>query len=109
MTQHPHNLQKHLDAAQQLKDAIIHMVAGNADDYSPNDMQTIQDTFEGATTLDETVRAVVIWIGRDEGFVLGCKQEQANLALRKDRFEKRIESMRGFLLQAMTIAEWPKH
>ena len=99
-----------LEAAKQLRANIAALVAAddNGGTLSPEDAQTIQDTFDGATTLDAEVRDVLVRMREDTIIVTGCKAEIENLKARKERCEKRIENLRGFVEQAMAIAEWPK-
>jgi hypothetical protein len=99
-----------LEAAKQLKANITALVAAdeNGGELSPEDLQTIQDTFDGATTLDAEVRAALLRIRDDTIIVTGCKAEIENLKARKERCEKRIDTLRGFIEQAMTVAQWPR-
>jgi hypothetical protein len=102
--------QRRLEAAKQLRANIRALVAAdeNGGELSAEDRQTIQDTFDGATTLDAEVREALLRMRDDTIIVTGCKAEIENLKARKERCEKRIETLRGFIEQAMAIAEWPK-
>jgi hypothetical protein len=101
-----------LEAEKQLKANIVTLVAGDkrgeGEELSPDDLQTVQDTFEGVTGLDRWVRAALLLIRDANIIVTGTKAEIETLKARKQRYENRIERLRGFIEQAMAIAEFPK-
>ena len=70
-----------------------------------DDTDTIRDTIEGATSLHEMVRAVLMSIEEDQLMVDGCKARIADLSERKRRFEDRIETKRAMVEQAMQIGD----
>jgi hypothetical protein len=84
------------------------MIAGEAE-MSADDLQTLQDSFDGETTLDVEIRNAVLAIEEDEIFVAGIKARETELKNRRLRLEKRIEATRGLIEQAMTIAQWQNH
>jgi hypothetical protein len=103
------NPAKAIEAARQLKESIRAMLASEAEELTADDQEVARDTFDGATTLDAEIREAALMVQRNKAFSAGCAVEMANLQKRKQRFEARIESLRGFIAQAMTIAGWKKH
>jgi hypothetical protein len=103
------NPAKAIEAARQLKESIRAMLASEAEELTADDQEVARDTFDGATTLDAEIREAALMIQRNKAFATGCEAEIANLQKRKQRFEARVESLRGFVAQAMTVAEWRKH
>lgn len=108
MNERPDSLHRSIEAAKALRLELARMLQ-LGDDASADDLQALQDTFEGETTLDAEIRAAVLAIEEDEIFVTGIKAREADLKARRLRLEKRIETTRGLIEQAMTIAQWPKH
>jgi hypothetical protein len=108
MTERPENLHRSIEAAKSLRLELARMLL-LGDDASADDLQALQDTFDGETTLDAEIRAAVLAIEEDEIFVSGIKAREAELKARRLRLEKRIEATRGLIEQAMTVAQWPKH
>lgn len=96
-----YDLQRSIEAAKGLRQQITAMAG--------DDVEAVQDTFDGETTLDVEIRNAVIAIENDEIFIAGCKTRESELKARRSRLEKRVEAMRGLIEQAMTIAEWPRH
>lgn len=110
MNETPSNLHRSIEAAKSLRLELARLVTGKEGaELSADDLQALQDTFEGETTLDVAIRQAVLQIEEDEIFVDGCKIREAELKARRDRLEKRIEATRGLIEQAMTVAQWPKH
>lgn len=109
MNERPDNLHRAIEAAKSLRLELARMVSGQDGEMSPDDLQTLQDSFDGETTLDTEIRNAVLAIEEDEIFVRGIKAREAELKDRRGRLEKRIEAARGLIEQAMTIAQWPKH
>ena len=106
----PHNLHRSINAAVSLRQDLAKLIIGDNDaDMTPDDLQTLQDTFDGQTTLDAEIRRAVLAIEEDEILITGIKAREIELKNRRLRLEKRIEATRGLIEQAMTIAEWPKH
>lgn len=109
MNDHPDRLHRSIEAAKSLRLELARMIAGADGEMTPDDLQALNDTFDGETTLDREIRNAVLSIEEDELFVTGCKAREAELKARRSRLEKRIETTRGLIEQAMTIAQWPKH
>jgi len=109
MTSHPDNLHRSIEAAKSLRLELARMLAPNGEEMTPDDLQTLQDSFDGETTLDAEIRNAVLAIEEDEIFVHGIKDREKELKERRARLEKRIEATRGLIEQAMTVAQWPKH
>lgn len=97
-----------IEAAKQLRLHIAFLVAGENAELSDDDKQTLQDTFDGETTLEVELERAVAAEDDDYVLVAGIKQRQTELKDRLARIEKRIESRRGLIEQAMTIAGWEK-
>jgi hypothetical protein len=108
VTERPDNLHRSIEAAKALRLEVARLLQ-LGDDASADDLQALQDTFDGETTLDAEIRSAVLAIDEDEIFVSGIKAREAELKTRRLRLEKRIEATRGLIEQAMTIAQWPKH
>lgn len=108
MNERPDNLHRSIEAAKALRLELARML-NLSDDASADDVQALQDTFEGETTLDAEIRSAVLAIEEDEIFVAGIKARETELKGRRARLEKRIEATRGLIEQAMTVAQWPKH
>lgn len=108
MSEHPSNLHMAIEAAKALRLHLAAMVRGDGAELSADDLQTIQDTFEGETTLDAEIRNALLASEEDEILVTGIKARVSELAERKSRFEKRIEARRGLIAQAMAVAQLPK-
>ncbi len=110
MSEAPHALHRSIDAAIALRQELSKLVVGEASgDLTPDDLLTLQDTFDGQTTLDAEIRRAVLAIEEDEILIGGIKARETELKNRRLRIEKRIEATRGLIEQAMTIAEWSKH
>lgn len=87
-----------LKAAQTLKEALRAMT---------DDDETVRDTLEGETNLDNLIRRLMLSIEEDQLLWDGCDARIKDLQSRKSRYDKRIEAKRMLILQAMEIAEWP--
>lgn len=109
MNSHPDQLHRSIEAAKSLRLELARMLVPNGEEMTADDLQALQDSFDGETTLDVQIRGAVLAIEEDEIFVRGIKAREAELKERRLRFERRIEATRGLIEQAMTIAQWPKH
>lgn len=109
MNSHPDSLHRSIEAAKSLRLELAKMLAPNGEEMTADDLQALQDSFDGETTLDVEIRNAVLAIEEDEIFIRGIKAREAELKERRGRLEKRIEATRGLIEQAMTIAQWPKH
>lgn len=108
MNDQPSDLHRSIEAAKSLRLELARMLAGDGE-LSAIDLQALNDTFDGETTLDVEIRRAVLAIEEDEIFVNGCKARETELKNRRARLEKRIEATRGLIEQALTVAKWPKH
>jgi hypothetical protein len=106
---HPDSLHRSIEAAKSLRLELARMLSPNGEEMTLDDLRTLQDSFDGETTLDAEIRNAVLAIEEDEIFVRGIKAREAELKERRGRLERRIEATRGLIEQAMTIAKWPKH
>lgn len=102
-----------IEAAKQLRLHIAFLVAGDKaaaenTELTEDDRRTIQDSFDGETSLEVEIERAVAAEDDDYILVSGIEKRQAELKDRKARIEKRIESRRGLIEQAMTIAGWEK-
>lgn len=68
------------------------------------DDQTLADTLEGESNLDELLIAVMRSAETDEMLVAGIKARAEELAERRKRLEQRIEAKRGIVLRTMERA-----
>jgi hypothetical protein len=102
-------LHRSVEAAKSLRLELARMLSPDGDEMTADDLQALQDTFEGETTLDQEIRKAVLAIEEDEIFVRGVKARETELKERRLRLEKRIDATRGLIQQAMTVAQWPKY
>lgn len=102
-------LHRSIEAAKSLRLELARILMGDNGEATEDDLQALQDTFDGETTLDNAIRDAVLMIEEDEIFVNGIKAREATLKARRDRLEKRIDATRGLIEQAMVIAQWAKH
>ncbi len=109
MNDRPDSLLRSIEAAKSLRLELARMLMSADGELSQDDLETLQDSFDGETTLDKEIRNAVLAIEEDEIFINGIKAREKELKDRRSRFEKRIEATRGLIEQAMTIAQWPKH
>lgn len=92
-------LEREIAAAATLKASLIRLT---------DDTEALRDTIEGATSLHEAVRAVLVAIEDDQAMVDGITARVAELAARKARFAAHIETMRALIEQAMAVGEIKK-
>lgn len=88
------NLAIETERAKELRAQLIEQFGGD-------DESLIQDTLEGETTLDDAIDAVLRSIDDDQILIDGISERQSELADRKDRAKKRIESKKALIEQAM--------
>jgi len=103
------SLLRSIEAARSLRLELARMIAPHGEEMTADDLQALQDSFDGETTLDIQIRNAVLSIEEDEIFVNGIEAREKELKARRSRLEKRIETTRGLIEQAMTIAQWPRH
>jgi len=103
------SLLRSIEAARSLRLELARLISPHGEEMTPDDLQALQDSFDGETTLDVQIRNAVLSIEEDEIFVNGIKAREKELKDRRTRLEKRIETTRGLIEQAMTIAQWHKH
>lgn len=92
------DLAKDMAAAQVLKAQLYDLYGEEA-----TDLILLQDMIEGETNLFETIDKVLLQIWHDEAMVAGIDRQESTLAARKQRFQKRVETLRIMLLNAMDI------
>lgn len=68
------------------------------------DEQTLADTLEGISSIDEALAAVARSIEDDEALADGCKKRMVELAERAARFSQRIETKRRLIAETMERA-----
>jgi len=73
-----------------------------------DDEQLVLDTVEGETDFFEVVDQVLERIAEDGAMVKAIEAQVADLAARKDRFKKRIDTHKALLEQAFIEADLPK-
>lgn len=66
------------------------------------------DSIEGQTSLLEILDELLTQIAADQGLAEGARKSAADVAARAERFEKRAESARALVEQALMIAEIDK-
>lgn len=71
------------------------------------DADVIHDMTEGETGLMEAIDAALAEIDECDLTVEGCKAKEAEMASRRGRAEKRRETIRGLIEQAMLVAGLP--
>ena len=97
------NLGRELHIWQYLKERLIEQYADLKEDQ-----QTLQDTLEGITNLQEAIEWTVESIAEDEEMLAGIKDRLEALNQRYDRIESRIETKRGLLLEALVKTDQKK-
>lgn len=75
---------------------------------TPEDMQTVRDTFDGATTLDTMIRRTLMDSLELSTVAPGIDLVIKNLEARKERANKAILYNRGIIEKAMITARWKK-
>ena len=70
-----------------------------------HDDETVQDTVEGATDLLEAIGAAIAEIDECEMMAVGLATKEGEFRARKARCERRIETLRGLIEQAMLVAD----
>jgi len=112
MNERPDQLHMAVEAARTLRGEIAKLIVADkveAGEIGPEDAQTIQDTFDGETTLEIELARAIEAEDDDTILVTGITTRINELTNRRDRIKKRIAARRGLIEQAMTVAEWPKH
>ncbi len=74
-----------------------------------DDEDAIRDTLEGEIDLATSIRHLMLSIDDDQLISDGCKSRMSDLQERKNRHDKRIESKRTLIQQALAISGWAKH
>lgn len=92
---------KEAKAAAALRESLQQLGEG-ADD------ELLLDTIEGETSLLEAIDRLLASIALDEGLAKGASAAAAEMTTRAERFEKRAESKRALIEQALFVAELEK-
>jgi len=113
MNQRPDTLHRQVEAAKELRLQIAILVAGDLAagagvELSDDDKRTIQDTFEGETSLDVELESAVQAEDDDKIMIEGIEKRLEDLKARQARIKKRIDARRGLIEQAMAVAGWTK-
>ena len=100
-----------LEAARALRLYVAATVMHGEEDREPTEaeLQTIQDSFDGETTLDKAIEDSVLAIDKIEAYVIGLKAKIEQWRKLQERREKKIQTIRGLIEQAMATANWKKH
>jgi hypothetical protein len=77
-------------------------------DFPDLDDETLHDTLEGITDLQQILAEVVRSALDDEALAGGLSTRLSDMKARLDRFEERAKRKRQLVLRAMTEAEIPK-
>lgn len=99
--QDPEALRRSVEAAKRLREQIVGMAG--------DDPVALQDTFDGETTLDDELRRALLAEDEDRIMIDGIKLREQELSDRRNRAERRIETRRGLIEQAMAVSGWSKH
>lgn len=91
-----HQASRDIEAIRVIREQIA-TLAGDDEDF-------IRDTLEGETDLPALVHGLLGSIGEDEALAAGLKTYAADLAARRERFEKRAEIKRALVQTALEIA-----
>lgn len=73
-----------------------------------DDEALLLDTIEGETSLLETLDKLLTQISADQGLADGARKAAADIVTRAERFEKRAETARALIEQALMVAELEK-
>lgn len=65
------------------------------------DQQTLADTLEGVSSLDDAIAAVIHQVEDDEAMILGCNNRIQQLSGRVDRLQSRIGRLREIIAKTM--------
>ena len=91
---------RELHAAMAVKESVRQLLEG--------DPELLQNTLEGETDLFEVVDALVAELDETTLLIGGIEQRSKSLSERKTRLDKRCDTIRSLIEQAMEIAELPK-
>lgn len=94
------DLEKDLGAAKVLKEHLLTILPEDGLDPA-----TLHDMVQGETSLLETIEKVVELIGQDEAFAAGIAKHISTLQARKSRLEKRVDTLRAMIFNAMDMLE----
>jgi hypothetical protein len=92
-----YRIQREAEAARAIRESLLKL--------GETDPDLLLDMAEGETSLFECIDALLLRIASDKALVVGTEAVVSDLEARKRRVEKRIESDRGLIEQAMAIAE----
>jgi hypothetical protein len=95
---------REIEAAKMLREHIAALTEG-----ADADPDLIRDMIEGETSLYKWLDKLVENDARDKEMIVGIKARQSELAERKSRIEKRIETRRTLMLTALQVAELDRH
>lgn len=73
-----------------------------------DDLELLHNMLEGETSLFEMIEAVTDLIARDDEIIAGVSERMDKLSNRKARHQKRRDTRRAMIEQAMSIAEATK-
>lgn len=90
------NLEREAEAAKALRQSLAAF---------EDDADIIRDTIEGETDLHEAIAEVLAMVTEAEVIEAGLKEKIAQFTARKSAVEKRIDSLRAIIGQAMVIGE----
>jgi hypothetical protein len=98
------NLAREMEAATILKDQLK-TIFGEQKEDTISDSVLLLDMIEGETNLLETLDIVLRQIGLDQTNVAGIEQFEKALRARNDRVERRVETLRTMLVNALEILD----
>jgi hypothetical protein len=94
------DIAQEMDAARALMETLGPMLADDPD--------LLLDTIEGETGLMEVIDAMILADLADVEHIAGLKRAAMTLAERKSRIERRVETRRALIEQAMTLMDQKK-
>lgn len=74
---------------------------------SSDDVELNHDMVEGETSFLEAIDFALAEIDECEITIAGCKEKEAEIAARRSRAERRKDTLRGLIEQAILVADLP--
>lgn len=100
----PHALNREIEAARLIADHVRGVLSAQEYADAEGDQKVLLTALDGETSFLEAVEATVRLIGEDEARIEGLKAYAGALDLRRKRFEKRVDSLRAILVNALDVA-----
>jgi len=94
------DLERETRAAEALREALLRLPG-----MSEGESDTLRDTIEGETSLNEKIGEVLDLLDHAEAMIAGLEKKIEAFELRKTRYESRRDHLRAMLEQAMWVGE----